>query len=122
MFFYDYLDLPTFFGEITFHRNIVELDGFGSRLWTLDCKNDFRRNLLNFCNHLAAILNQEHVIYFGDSWAKSSWIQDWVYGKTLNEIREQITLKGLGSITEVGMSVKEDHLYIQNVTTPGASL
>lgn len=112
-FFHDYLPLPTFFGEITFHKNIIELEGFGCKLWTLDHYNELRQNILTFNSRLAEILGQSTVIYYGDSWAKSSWIKGLIYDKTFNQIEEIIYSSGYGKIHNIDESIKNDHLWIQ---------
>ncbi len=117
VFLYDYLSFPTFFGEITFHRHIIELDGFGCKLWTLEYFNELRQNILTFNNRLAEILGQSKVIYYGDGWAKSSWIEAMIFGKTFEQIERQIYSLGYGQIQNIDESIKEEHLWIQKTAT-----
>ena len=115
IFLFDYLPLPTFFGELTFHRNIVELQGFGQKLWILDTYSKFSQNILNFNRRLGTILKQDKIIYYGDSWAKSSWVNDWIYNKTMGEILQQLNSLGFGQIKDINKSIADEHLYIHEL-------
>ncbi len=113
VFLTDELSFPTFFGEIHFDRNLVTLNAFGQKLWILESNSDLRAFILNFNNRIAQILGQKKIIYFGDSSAKSSWIDNWMYGKTIDQIEEKIFSLGNGKIKDIDTSIKEEHLYIQ---------
>lgn len=109
------LRLPVFFGELIFHRHIVELDGFGLRLWTLGVNDEACQRILQFYGCLAEILDEQVVIYYGDSWASSNWIGDWTYGRTINQILNKIEEKGQGQIPTVEESINKEHLFVQRI-------
>jgi len=113
VFFYDYLSLPTFYGEITFHRNIAELEGFGLNFWTMLYDDELRENILKFNSRLGVLLDQQKVIYYGDR--ETSWIGDSIYGKTIKDIADSILDKGLGLKHNISKSIEDENLYIQEI-------
>jgi hypothetical protein len=115
VFMYDYLPLPTSYGNITFHRHIVSLNCGAARLWTLSLSPEATDRIFSFNARLAEIFGQRYILYYGDSWAKSCWIEDWIFGKTMEEILIELTVRGVGNITDVKRSVEEHHLYFQTL-------
>lgn len=113
VFFHDLLYFPTFFGDIRFHPNIIQLTGFGLKLWTMESDSQLRRNILFFYERVAKLIGQDTIIYFGDSWAKSSWIQDAVYVKSIDEILMQIKFKKSDVPEDIDKTIKNDHIYVQ---------
>lgn len=110
VFMFDHLTFPTFFGEITFHRNILELCSFGIKLWTLESRNDLSGGILNFNNRLSELFEQTTLIYYGDSWAKSSWIGDLIYDHSLDQIEQQLYSQGYKKGQSIDEAVNNEHV------------
>jgi hypothetical protein len=115
VYFFDDLCFPTFFGDIQIHRHIIKLPGFGLKLWTMETDSVLRRDILSFYRRLGDIFNQKVFIYFGDSYANSSWIEDLIYSKSIEDILEEIEKRSNESIDDINKSIISDHLYIQKI-------